>query len=268
MLTSALSNQTGAAFGAHAFDAITPAGVVAVRQLMTAAVLVPAVRPRVRRFTRAQWWPVLLLSLAFSTMNLTLYLAIDRIGLGLAVTLEFLGPLAVALATARRRIDLALALAAGAGVYVLVLPDGSTDVLGVGSALLAAGCWASYILLNRTVGRRLPGLQGTAAASFVSAALFVPVTVAVLLITDPTPFAIGCAVVAGLLASVVPLTVDLTTLRHVPARFFAIFMSVHPVLAALVGLVALQQALAWHEVAGIAVIVVANVVAVATTRNA
>src|SRR3954454_13218100 len=119
MVASAASNQAGAAIGAHAFGAIGPAGVVAVRQFVAAAVLLPVARPPVRRFTWAQWWPTLLLGLVFAVMNLCLYTAIDRIGLALAVTLEFLGPLAVALSGSRTRLDLLGAVAAGAGVYVL-----------------------------------------------------------------------------------------------------------------------------------------------------
>jgi inner membrane transporter RhtA len=97
----------------------------------------------VRRFTRAQWWPVLGLALVFATMNLSLYTAIDRIGLGLAVTLEFLGPLGVALAASRRRVDLGCAVAAGAAVVVLARPQPTTDYLGIGLALVAAVCWAA-----------------------------------------------------------------------------------------------------------------------------
>src|SRR5690242_10919474 len=144
MVGSGASNQVGAAVGAHAFATIGPAGVVAVRQFVAAAVLLPVARPDLRRFTWAQWWPTLLLGLVFATMNLSLYTAIDRIGLGLAVTLEFLGPLAVALLSSRSRADLLCAVAAGAGVYVLVLPGPSSDVLGIGLGLVAAACWASY----------------------------------------------------------------------------------------------------------------------------
>jgi len=266
MLISGASNQTGAGLGAHAFSAIGPSGVVAVRQLMAAAVLLTAVRPRVRRFTWPQWWPMLLLAAVFATMNLSLYTAIDRIGLGLAVTLEFVGPLAVALAGTRRRLDLACAVAAGVGVYVLVLPDGTTDVLGVGLALLAAGCWASYILLNRLVGQRLPGLEGTAAASGVSALLYVPVVLTLAfagrLVGGPLLYAMA----AGVLSSVVPFVLDLTALRSVPARFFGVFMSVNPVLAALAGVIILRQIPAMHEAVGISIVVVTNVVAVGTLR--
>ena len=263
MVASGASNQTGAAIGAHAFPAIGPAGVVAVRQLVAAAVLLPAVRPPVRRYTWAQWWPVLLLGLVYGGMNLGLYTAVDRIGLGLAVTLEFLGPLAVALAGSRRWLDLLCAVAAGVGVYVLVLPGPSTDLLGVGAGLLAAGCWASYILLNRTAGRRLPGLQATAVASGVATLTFVPVLGYLAVTGAFTPAALAFAGCAGLLSSVVPYALDLTALRTVPARFFGVFMSIHPVLAALAGLLILGEVLAVHEVVGMVVVVAANVVAVA-----
>ena len=267
MLVSGASNQAGAAVGAHAFAAIGPPGVVAVRQLIAAALLLPAVRPAVRRFTWPQWWPVLLLGLSFAVMNLSLYTAIDRIGLGLAVTLEFLGPLAVALAGARRLLDLACALGAGVGIYVLVLPDASTDFMGVGLALVAAGCWASYILLNRLAGLRLPGLQATAAASGVSALLYLPLAGALLAAGQLTGGPLLYAVTAGVLSSVVPFALDLTALRTVPARFFGIFMSAHPVLATVAGVVILHQVPAMHELAGIGIVVGANVVAVSTLHS-
>ncbi|SDS99310.1 inner membrane transporter RhtA [Actinoplanes derwentensis] len=267
MLGSAASNQLGAAVGAHAFAAIGPAGVVAVRQFVAAAVLLPVARPDLRRFTWAQWWPTLLLGLVFATMNLSLYTAVDRIGLGLAVTLEFLGPLAVALAGSRGRIDLLCAAGAGLGVYVLVLPSGSSDWTGIGCGLLAAGCWAAYILLNRLLGERLPGLQAPAAATTVSALLAAPVMVLLLVQGRMTGTALLYAVGAGVLSSVVPYAADLIALRRVPARYFGVVMSVHPVFAALAGLILLGQVLAVHEWLGIAVVVAVNVVAVRQNTN-
>jgi len=209
MSGGALSNQVGAATGALAFDAIGPAGVVAIRQWIAGIVLLTAGRPRWRAFTAAQWRPVLLLAVAYGTMNLSLYTAIGRLGLGLAVTLEFLGPLAVALATSRRRADLACALVAGAGVVVLTRPRPATDYLGIGLGLLAAACWASYILLNREIGRRLPGAEGSAAAAALSALVFVPIGIVVLLRHPPTVAALACAAAAGILSSAVPLLADL-----------------------------------------------------------
>src|SRR5215472_13644229 len=151
MTGSAASNQFGAATAALAFPILGPAGVVAVRQWVAGVLLLTAARPRFASFTRQQWRPVLALALIFATMNLSLYLAIDRVGLGLAVTLEFLGPLSVALLASRRRTDLGCALIAAAGVVVLARPQPTTDYAGILLALLAAACWAAYIMVNRVM---------------------------------------------------------------------------------------------------------------------
>lgn len=262
LLGSGLSNQVGASIGALAFPVIGPAGVVAVRQWVAGIVLLAVGRPRLRSFTWGQWWPVLLLAVVFGTMNLSLYSAIARVGLGLAVTLEFLGPLAVALATSRRRVDIACAVVAGLGVVVLASPKPTTDYLGIGLGLLAAMCWASYILLNRTVGRRLPGAEGSAAAAGLSGLLFVPVGIALLIQHPPTGGALACAAATGVLSSAVPFLTDLFALRRIPAHFFGIFMSVNPVLAAAVGFVVLGQSLQWGEWLSIAAIVTANTLSV------
>ncbi|MDH6697584.1 inner membrane transporter RhtA [Streptomyces sp. MAA16] len=267
MVGSGLSNQTGAAIGSLAFPVIGPVGVVAVRQYVAAVVLLAVGRPRLRSFTWRQWWPVLALAVVFGAMNLSLYTAVDRIGLGLAVTLEFLGPLTIALAAVRRRVDACCAVIAAAGVVTLMRPRPSTDYAGLGCGLVAAGCWAAYILLNRTVGSRIPGTQGSGAAAAVSALMFLPVGAVVVVTRPPTPAAVGCAVVAGVLSSAVPYLADLITLRHVPAQAFGLFMSVNPVLAALVGWVGLGQRLGWTECASVGAIVVANTLSMATRRT-
>jgi inner membrane transporter RhtA len=262
MLGSGLSNQVGASVAALAFPVIGPVGVVAIRQWMAGAVLLAVGRPRLRSFTARQWRVVLGLAAVFAVMNVSLYTAIDRIGLGLAVTLEFLGPLAVALLGSRRVLDLACALVAAPAVVLLTRPQATTDYLGVGLGLLAAVCWACYILLNRVMGRELPGATGSAAAAGVSGLVYVPVGVIVLWHHPPTLAAAAYAVVAGVLSSAIPFLVDLLTLRRVPAQFFGVFMSVNPVLAALVGLVVLDQHLGRLDWLAIAVIVTANAVAI------
>jgi inner membrane transporter RhtA len=267
MAGSGLSNQVGAALGALAFPVIGPVGVVAVRQYVAAAVLLAVGRPRLRSFTWRQWWPVLLLALVFGTMNLSLYSAIDRVGLGLAVTLEFLGPLTIALAATRRRVDICCAVLAAAGVVTLMRPQPSTDYVGMGLGLLAAACWASYILLNRTVGRRIPGAQGAGAAAAVSALMFLPVGIVAAVRHPPTAWAVGCAVAAGVLSSAVPYLADLFTLRRVPAPAFGLFMSVNPVLAAVVGWGVLGQRLGAPEWAGIGAVVAANALSILTSRS-
>ena len=174
MTGSAASSQLGAATAVLAFPSLGPAGVVAVRQWVAAALLLVTVRPRFAALTREQWRPVLALALIFATMNLSLYTAVNTIGLGRAVTLEFVGPLSVALLASRRAVDLGCALVAGAAVLVLARPQPSTDYAGITLALLAAACWAGYILVNRVVGARA-GRPGSAAAACLSAVLYIPV---------------------------------------------------------------------------------------------
>jgi inner membrane transporter RhtA len=268
MLGSALSNQVGAATGALAFPALGPAGVVAIRQWVAAILLVGAARPRFRAFTRREWLPVLALAAVYATMNLTLYTAIDRIGLGLAVTLEFLGPLAVALSASRRRLDLYCAIVAGAAVIVLMRPQPTTDYLGIALGLVAAACWACYILLNRTLGTRLPSAQGAAAASTVSAIAYLPVGVWILLHHRPSLQYIAYAVAAGVLSSAVPYLVDLIALRRVPTGFFGLFMSINPLIAVLVGWLILNQTLGLLDWLAITAIVTANTTAAATKPRA
>jgi inner membrane transporter RhtA len=267
MVAGATANQVGAGIGAHAFPAMGAVGVVAVRQLVAAAVLLPAARPPVRRMTWPQWWPVLLLAAVFAVMNLSLYTAIERIGLGLAVTLEFLGPLAVALLGSRSRLDLLTATAAAAGVYVLVLPGPTSDFVGLGLGLVAAGCWAAYIVLNRVAGQRLPGLQAPAIATGLSAIAYLPVVGLLLAQGRLTGAPLLYAVAAGVLATVVPYAIDLIALRSVPTRLFGVVSSVHPVVAGLAGIVLLGQVLDLHEWVGIGIVVATNAVAVAVERH-
>lgn len=267
MLGSSVSNQVGAGIGAHAFPVVGPLGVVAVRQLVAAAVLLPVARPPFRRMTWAQWWPTLLLALVFATINLSLYTAIDRIGLSLAMTVEFLGPLGVALLGSRSRTDLVAAVVAGIGVYVLVLPGPRTDFLGLGLALCAAALWASYILLNRLVGRRLPGLQAPAAATTISALVYLPVVVWMVQDGRLAGMALVQALATGVLSSAVPYASDLVALRLVPQRLFGVFMSINPVVAALVGMLLLGEFLGLHGWVGMSLVVLANAVSVATSRR-
>lgn len=267
MFGSGLSTQLGAAFGSLAFPVLGPAGVVAVRQLVAAIVLLSVGRPRLRSFTWRQWQPVLLLAAVFGVMNLSLYTAIDRVGLGLAVTLEFLGPLAVALAGSRRRTDLGCAAIAAAGVLVLTRPQPTTDYLGLGLSLLAALCWAAYILLNRTIGQRIPGAQGSAAAAGLSAVTYLPIGIVIIVRHPPTAAALSCAIAAGILSSAVPFLIDLFALRRVPAQAFGLFMSVNPVMAALVGAIMLRQQPGWIEWTGIGAIVAANAISILTQRT-
>lgn len=145
-----------------------------------------------------------------------------------------------------------------------MLPGPSSDLVGIGLGLAAACCWAAYIVVGRECGRRMPGLQGAAVASTVSALAYLPVLVVLVAEGRLVGAPLWLALATGVLASVVPYATDLTALRYVPTRYFGVFMSVHPVLAALVGLVVLGQVLDLHEWVGIALVVAANVVAATT----
>lgn len=260
MLGGTVSGQAGAALGATAFPLIGPVGVVALRQLVTAAVLVPAVRPRLRGRTRSQWLLALGLVAVFSVMNLSLYLAVERLGLGLAVTIEFLGPLAVAILGSRRRLDLACAVLAGVGVVVLTNPGPTTDVVGIALALAAAAAWAAYILLNRAVGQQFSGLDGPALASGLTALVWLPVAAWWFSQHPLTWPALALAAGCAILASLVPYVVDVHALRRVPAPMFGTFASINPVFAALLGWLVLHQTLDVNEWVGIALIVASNAV--------
>lgn len=260
MAGGSAANQVGAALGALAFPVIGPVGVVAIRQLVTAAVLVPSVRPKLRGLSRAQWLPVLGLTVVFSVMNVCLYAAIERIGLGLAVTLEFLGPLAVAVLGSRRARDIACAGFAAIGVVVLTNPGPSTDLFGIGLGLVAAAAWGCYILLNRAVGQQLPGLQGTTVASLVTAAVWLPIAAVWFAFHEPTLPTVLLATACGVLSSIVPYVADVQALRRVPAPMFGTLTSVSPVWATLAGWVMLGQVLSLHEWVGIGLIVVSNVI--------
>lgn len=236
-----------------------PVGVVAVRQLVTAAVLIPAVRPRLRALTRDQLWRVVALSLIFSVMNLSLYASVERIGLALAITLEFLGPLSVVVWGSRQLREMLGAALAATGVLLITDPGPSTDLLGIGLGLLAAACWAAYILLNRSLGRRLPGLQAIACSSTFTAALWLPVAIWWFVAHPPTLVAVALATACAVLSSLVPYVIDVLALRRLRPHVYGTFAAVHLVWAALVGWVVLDQALVPTEWLGIALVLVSNV---------
>lgn len=258
----ATAQQTGAALAASLFGSLGIIGVLAVRQIVMAATHIPLGRPNLRRLSRTQLLLGIALGLVMSSMNLFLYLAIDRIGLGLAVTVEFLGPLTLALVASRGALNVVCALVGAGGVVLLTRPDSSGDPLGLLLGAGAGASWAGYILLNKAAGARLPGLQATALASATSVVLFVP---AAMLMVDAgalTPRVLLIGLAAGLLASALPYAADLFVLRRLPAGLYSIMMSIHPVVAALAGLVILHEVLGLLDMAAIALICTANIIVV------
>ncbi|HIX00299.1 MAG TPA: EamA family transporter [Candidatus Nesterenkonia stercoripullorum] len=258
MSTSAMSTQTGAAVGSFAFPTLGPLGVVAVRQVAAAIVLCTIARPRLRSFTGPQWRSVALLAFFFAAMNAALYTALERIGLGTAVTIEFLGPLGVAIWSSRRPRDLVAAGLALAGVVLLTRPSPTTDFLGIGIAVFAGVCWAGYILTNRVVGARVQGVQGTAAATILSSLGMLPVLVTIIWHAQPPIEAYLFAAVAGLLSTAVPYALDLIVLRHISPLIFGVGMSLNPLFAAIIGLLLLQEELPLIAWIGVLIVVLSN----------
>ena len=263
--------QVGAGLAARLFTQIPPAAVTALRLWTAAALMAVAgarpLRQNLAALVRRRSWRdaavVAAFGLTLAVMNYSIYQAFARIPLGIAVTIEFLGPLAVAVATSRRLIDLLWVALAGAGVALLTgagRPAGGghgIDLVGLAFALLAGASWAAYIILSRATGRRFPGASGLTIAMLVAAVVIVPVGVTAGrgALLRPGILATGLAI--GLLSSIIPYTLELEALRRVPARVFGIWMSLEPAVAALVGLVMLGQALAVSEWAAIVCVMVA-----------
>ena len=231
-----------------------------LRLAVAAVVLVAIWRPRVRGREPADLRVAVLFGVVLGLMNWAIYSAMDRIPLGVAVTIEFLGPLGVAVVASRRPLDLLWVVLAAAGIVLLADPGGgSLDALGVAFALLAAAMWAAYILLSVRTGRLFGGGSGLAIAMAVGAVTILPLGVAQAgaALLEPELLAAGAAV--ALVSSVIPYSLELEALRRVPARVFGVLMSLEPAVAALAGLVVLGQALVLREWAAIALVVVAAV---------
>ncbi len=202
-------------------------------------------------------------------MNLAIYGAIDHIALGVAVTIEFLGPLGVAVVTGRGRLALLWAAMAALGVLALAGPlGGSADLVGVAFALIAAAGWAAYILIAKRLGRVYPGVSGLAAGVLVAALLQAPVGIAMGGTELLAPAVLGVAVVVSLLSTVLPYGAEIEALRRISPAPFGVLMSLEPAVAALVGFIGLGQDLSAAEIAGIALVVAASVGAIRSASQA
>lgn len=256
---SVVSVQVGAAVATTLFDELGPAGTVLLRTGFAALILLAIWRPAMPRSASAPLRDAALLGLALACMNLSFYAALDRIPLGIAVTLEFTGPFGVAVAGSRRASDLLWVVLAAGGI-ALLSPGvhGSLDGPGVAFALLAGAFWAAYIVLAARVGRGFSGGQGLALAMAVAAVVLVPVGVAGggADLAAPGVLAVGLAV--AVLSSAIPYSLELEALRKLNKGTFGVLMSLEPAVAALVGLVVLGQDLSAVEAVAIALVMAAS----------
>lgn len=259
LLAAIVSVQAGAAVAKGLFPLLGPSATAGARIALSAAMLVAVFRPKLRSLTRRDWQALIPFGMVLGAMNVVFYLSLSRIPLGLAVTLEFTGPLGVALFGARRPLDLAWVLMAAAGIALLApWQHSGVDPLGVLFALLAGACWAAYIVLGARASQALPGGQAAAVAMLVATATVLPLVLLDGGLVHFTPRLLLLASVVALLSSALPYALEITALGALPARTFSILMSLEPAAAALCGLLFLHEVLRPPQWLAIALVIAAS----------
>jgi len=255
-----VSVQFGGAIAATLVPVIGAAGSVVLRLGIGALVLLAVARPTLRGHSASAWRTVVLFGLVLGAMNWSFYASLDRLHIGVAVTIEFIGPLTLAAVQSRRVRDLLAVAAAAAGILLisqaLTVPWGDLDLIGIGLALLAGTFWAGYIVLSQRTGAAFPGLNGLALAMIVALALVLPFGIWSVPLWTGDVLVKGAAV--AILSSVLPYSLELLALRQLSQRVFGILLSLEPAVAALAGLIVLGQRLTPTQLVGMALVVVAS----------
>lgn len=265
VLVSICSVQLGAGFARRLFDDVGPAAVVMMRQGGAALVLLAWSRPNLRGRPGREWATLVAFGAALAVMNLSFYEAVARLPLGVAVTIELLGPLGLAVAMARGRRELAWAALAVGGVVLLGEGGGGLDPVGVAFAVVAAAGWAAYILLSRAAGQRSTGVDGLAIAMAVAALLAAPLG-----LRDGGALVdasvLGHGALVALLSGLVPFSLELVALRRVHPQAFGVLMSLSPAAATLAGVIVLGERLHGLQLVAIGLVIVASMGAVRRPR--
>jgi inner membrane transporter RhtA len=265
VLGGVVSVQIGAAVAFTLFDDLGPSGAVLLRVGLAALILAAVWRPAIRGLSAMQVRDVAMFGAVLAAMNLSFYESLDRIPLGIAVTLEFVGPLGVAVIGSRRRIDLLWVALAAAGIVLLApASGGDIDTLGVLLALLAGTFWAGYIVMAARIGRSFDGQGGLALAMVVGTVLLIPVGFGGAIDAFGELELLAAGLGAALLSSAIPYSLELEALRTLPESTFGVLMSLEPAVAATVGFVGLDQDLAATDIVAIALVVVASAGALRT----
>ncbi|MFF5566034.1 DMT family transporter [Streptomyces sp. NPDC012623] len=265
VVAGGLSVQFGAAVAVLLMPRAGALGVVSLRLALAAVVMLAFCRPRLRGHSRADWGTVVAFGTAMAAMNCLFYQAVDRIPLGVAVTLEVLGPLALSVIVSRRLVNLVWAVLALGGVVLLGGGGfGRLDPVGAAFALAAGGMWAAYIMFSARTGRRFPQADGLALAMGVGAVLALPFGIVESGPKLVVPATLGLGLAVALLSSVLPYTLELLALRRLPAPTFAVLMSLEPAIAAGAGFLVLHQALSATDAFAIALVIAASMGAVRT----
>ncbi len=264
VLVGLACQEAGAAVAVTIIPEIGAWGVIATRLLFSALVLLPFAVVSLRRGARVHWLTVLAFGVSLAAMNAFFYLALARIPLGVTVTIEVMGPLVLSVFASRSWRGLLWAVLAGTGVALLGGGAQDLDPLGMLFAGGAAVMWAAYILTARAAGASMPGVVGLALATAVGALLTVPVAGVVVGEALLNPAALALAFAVAVLSSAIPYGIELSALRRMKAETFAILLALAPAIAALAGLILLDQRLTWVVAAGIALVTIAGVGAVAS----
>lgn len=268
VLLAILSVQGGAAIAKGLFPVVGAAGTASLRIGLSALMLLVAVRPRLGQLRGAQWQAVAPYGIALGAMNFLFYCALARVPLGLGVTLEFVGPLLVALAGSRRRLDVGWALLAGVGIALIAPWSGhGIDGLGMLLALAAGACWAVYIVLGGRVSRVLPGNTAVAVGMLFATLAILPFGLASGQLSGLTPRLLGAGAALALLSSALPFTLEMQALRSLPTRTFSILMSLEPAAAAICGLLFLHERLTFSQWVAVGLVAIASAGATLTARQ-
>lgn len=260
VMMSMFTIQLGAAIAKSLFPALGPGGTSLLRIGFAAIILMVAWRPKLTALRRRDMIAVALLGMTLGLMNFIFYHAINRIPLGVAVTIEFVGPLGVAVAGSRRWLDLAWVILAGAGVVLLSPWTGAAlDPLGLGLALAAGSLWAMYILITPHVGRRFTGGNGLALAMSVAALIVLPFGIASAGTALLRPVLLLAGLGTALLSSVIPYSLEMEALRKLPTRLFGILMSLEPAIAGLVGWIVLRENLSIRALIAMGLVIAASI---------
>lgn len=267
LLVAMLSIQAGASMAKSLFPAVGATGATALRLALATVILVAVFRPWRARVTREQWPLLLFYGASLGLMNLLFYKSLETVPLGIAVALEFTGPLAVALLGSRHLRDVGWVVLAVIGLVLLVPEQGSQplDLVGAAYALGAGACWAMYIVFGQKAGN-VHGPQTVAIGSCIAAAVAVPFGVAHAGTALLAPALLPIALAVALLSTAVPYSLEMVALTKMPRRTFGMMMSLEPAIAALCGLLFLHERLSMLQWLAIASIIVASAGAAMTSR--
>jgi inner membrane transporter RhtA len=268
VLLAIISVQCGVAIAKTLFPAIGAAGTASIRIGVSAIILLIAYRPNLKAITPEQWKIVAPYGLSLGAMNLIFYLAIERIPIGLAVTLEFIGPLLVAIIGSKRLIDYCWVLLAAIGI-ALIAPwtNDRVDILGVVFALLAGGFWAAYIVLGGKISQIMNGGQAVSTGMLFAAILILPFGFYENGLANLTPKLFGMGIALALLSSAIPFTLEMKALGQLPPRTFSILMSLEPAAASICAFIFLQEKLIFTEILAVVCVVIASAGSTLTAKK-